>query len=221
MKKYDMAGLIAGLAGIFIVVYAVNLFNGYVLGGLPVLLRMPLMVVSYWSIALFPCLISRYLKDRASDLGFKGNEVWRQLFTGILTGAGMSVIFTLVPHLAGFGEYVDNERRYIYLWQFIFEFVYCIGAVSLVEEFCFRGFIFARIKKLTGRDGFAIAGSSVLFGLFHMFSGDPLQLVITSALGVFFCLCRSKLKYCSTLSLIIAHGIYDAMISVWSSVFFS
>ncbi len=37
-------------------------------------------------------------------------------------------------------------------------------------------------------------------------------------IGVFFCVCRLKIKNCSTLVLIIGHGVYDALITVFASV---
>ena len=75
----------------------------------------------------------------------------------------MPVLLTLIPHLIGFGEFVDSGKRYKYLWQFIYEFFYCIFAIGLVEEFVFRGFIFEKIKR--------VAGSSYYFiSLFRGFS---------------------------------------------------
>ena len=63
----------------------------------------------------------------------------------------------------------------------------------------------------------AIIGSSVLFGVSHLFNGNIIQMLMTTGIGVFFCLCRLKIKNCSTLSLIIGHGVYDTLITVWSS----
>ena len=127
----------------------------------------------------------------------------------------MSLVLTLVPHLTGGGAYVDSGKRYTYLWQFAYEFLYCIAAVGIVEEFIFRGFIY---NKISGNDIAAVIGSSVLFGLFHILGGNIVQMIITAFIGAFFCLCRLKIKNCSLLSLIIAHGIYDALITVWASV---
>lgn len=131
----------------------------------------------------------------------------------------MSLVLTLVPHLVGFGAYADNGKRYIHLWQFAYEFLYCIAAVGLVEEFIFRGFIYNKIKKISGNDMAAVIVSSVLFGLFHILNGSIVQMIMTALLGVLWCLCRLKIKNCTLLSLIIAHGIYDALITVFASIF--
>ena len=95
---------------------------------------------------------------------------------GVLVGIAMSFILTLIPHLAGFGEFVDSGKRYKYLWQFIYEFFYCIFAIAFVEEFVFRGFLYEKIKRIGQKDMIAIIGSSVLFGIFHLFSGNIVQM---------------------------------------------
>ena len=51
----------------------------------------------------------------------------------------------------------------------------------------------------------------------HIFSGNIMQLALTTVIGALFCFFRLKIKNCTTLSLIICHGVYDAMISVWAS----
>ena len=61
--------------------------------------------------------------------------------------------------------------------------------------------------------------SSVLFGLFHIFSGSIVQVILTAMIGLLLCICKRKIRHCTLLSLILAHGIYDALISVWSFVF--
>ena len=135
----------------------------------------------------------------------------------IILGAAMSVVLTLTPNLLGFGQYFDSGKRYQYLWQFIYELFYCVLAVGAVEEFVFRGFIYERIKNIGKNEMTAVIGSSVLFGLFHIFGGNILQIFMTALMGAFWCACRLKIKNCTTLSLIVAHGIYDWLITVWAA----
>ncbi len=130
----------------------------------------------------------------------------------------MSCIGTLLPHLLGVGEWVDNGKRYQDLWKFIYEFFYCILAIGFVEELVFRGFIFHKIKNISQKDSVAVICSSVLFGVFHIFGGNLIQMVCTACIGLLFCFFQLKIKNCSLLSLIIAHGVYDALISVWASI---
>ena len=167
---------------------------------------------------LIPVVLMIMNKDKISTLGFYKENAVRQIFVGIIIAAAMSVVLTLIPHLAGFGEYVDNGKRYKYLWQYIFDLFYCIVSVAGAEEFVFRGYLYQKLKEISGNDLTAILCSSAAFGLFHILSGNICQMVVTGCIGVLFCICRRKIRNCSTLSLIIAHGLYDFMITVWSSV---
>lgn len=217
-KKKELISLIIGYAGVFLGLYGVTAFNRFVLMSLPLGVRMAAMIVTYWSVALIPAIAAVVVKDKFDDYWNK-DRIGYQILTGVFIGTAMSLVLTLVPHLVGFGAYVDSGKRYTYLWQFAYEFLYCIAAVGLAEEFVFRGFIYNKIKKISGNDMAAFIGSSVLFGVFHLFGGNIVQMIMTAFLGVLWCLCRLKIKNCTLLSLIIAHGIYDALITVWAAVF--
>lgn len=216
-KKKELVSLIIGYAGSFIGLYGVISFNRFVLMSLPLGLRMVCMIVTYWLTALVPVIVMIVRKDKISNY-WNNDHIGYQILTGVLIGAAMSIVLTLLPHLIGFGAYVDSGKRYTYLWQFAYEFVYCIAAVGFAEEFVFRGFIYNRIKKISRSNAAAVIGSSVLFGIFHLFGGNIVQMIMTAFIGAFFCLCKLKIKNCSLLSLIIAHGIYDALITVLASV---
>ena len=217
-KKKELIYLIAGFLGALLGLFGVVSFNQFVLMSLPLALRMISTIFVYWLIALVPIIIIFVNKDKLAEYGFSKEKVTFQIIVGVIIGIVMSLILTLIPHLLGFGEYVDSGKRYEYLWQFVYEFFYCIFAIGFVEEFVFRGFVYRKIKSISQKDMIAIIGSSVLFGAFHLFSGNIIQMVMTACLGVFFCFCRLKIKNCSTLSLIIAHGIYDALITVFASI---
>ena len=216
-KKKEGICLIVGLLGVALGLYGVVAFNQCVLMSLPLGIRMISMLFIYWLIALIPIIIMLVNKDNLVNYGFSKDKIIFQIIVGVLIGIAMSILLTLIPHLFGFGEYVDNGKRYKYLWQFIYEFFYCIFAIGLVEEFVFRGFVYKKVKSISQKDIIAIIGSSVLFGVIHLFSGNIIQMLMTVCIGVFFCFCRLKVKNCSTLSLIISHGIYDTLITVWAS----
>ena len=218
-KKKEWICLIAGFLGAMLGLYAVVAFNGFVLMTLPLGFRMISMIVVYWIIALIPLMVMLVNKDKLSDYGFSKNKMGTQVLIGIFIGIAMSLVLTLMPHLFGVGKYFDNGKGYKYLWQFIHEFFYCILAVGLAEEFVFRGLIYEKMKRISQKDMTAVIVSSVLFGVFHIFGGSVAQMLMTACMGAFFCFCRLKIKNCTTLSLIIAHGIYDALITVWASVF--
>lgn len=211
--------LIAGILGTTVGLFGIGVFNQYILMRLPLAARMVSMIVTYWSIALVPLLIMLLAKEHPSQYGFSSGKIGIQLLIGAAIGIGMSLLLTLLPMLTGMGEWVNNGKSYQYGWQFFYEFFYCIFAVGLAEEYVFRGFLFTKIKAIVNSTPAAIIGSSLLFGLFHILNGNALQIIMTALLGVFWCVCREKIKYCSLLSLIAAHGIYDALITVWTSVF--
>lgn len=218
MRKKEIIYLIIGVFGSFLGLFGVAFFNQYMLMSLPLWMRIIAVIVTYWIIALIPIIVMIIAKDNLEDYGFIKNNIGWQIIAGIFIGTCMSLVLTLIPHLLGLGEYVDNGRRYKYLWQFVYEFFYCILGIGFVEEFVFRGFIYEKIKRIGKTDVVAIVGSSILFGAFHLLSGNIIQMIVTCFLGVLFCLFRFKIKNCSTFSLIIAHGIYDALITFWSSL---
>ena len=217
-KKRDVVTLIIGFVGIMVGVLGTRFLNMAMMG-LPVEVRMFTFIAAYWIIAIAPVILAIVNKEKPADFGFTKEKIGLQILIGIGLGLLMSAVLTLVPHLLGLGEYVNNGKGYTYLWQYAWEFIYCILGVGLVEEFAFRGFIYRRFKSLFGKDFLAVICSSVLFGLFHIFGGNLIQIVITGLIGALFCFFKLKIRNCSTLSLIIAHGVYDAMITVWAGVF--
>ena len=216
-KKRNIAWLTIGFVGIMAGCFCVNVFNRYVLISLPLAARMISMIAVYWLIALVPIIIMACNKTKLSALGFSKEDLFAQVIVGVAIAAVTSVVFTLIPHVAGFGDWVDNGRRYKFLWQFLYEFIQCIIAIGAVEEYVFRGFLYAMLKDIFGKEWVSVLISSVLFGLFHIFGGSIVQIFMTMCIGVLWCLLKLKIKHCSLLSLIIAHGIYDALITVWAS----
>lgn len=217
-EKGEWSALVIGFLGAMAGVYGVILFNQYAMRSLPLSLRMASMILTYWLIAAVPIIIAAVHKTKLSDYGFTKNKLGMQILLGLAVGAAMSLVFTLIPHLLGFGEYFSSGKRYQYLWQFVYELFYCVLAVGAVEEVVFRGFIYEKIKKIGRNEMTAVIGSSVLFGLFHIFGGNILQVLMTAVLGAFWCVCRLKIKNCSILSLIVAHRFYDWLIVVWTAV---
>lgn len=220
MDKKKISGLVIGYLGSTLALFGLVMFNSYLLMSIPLVARMVAMIVLYWLVALVPAVIMLVDKEKLSDYGFSAEKIPLQIVVGVIIGVLMSVVLTLIPHLAGYGEYFNSGNDYNQPWQFVYEFIYCIIAVGFVEEFIFRGFIFSRVKSLGRNNIVAVIVSSVLFGFFHIFGGNPLQIFTTALIGAFFCLCRLKIKNCTLLSLIIAHGVYDALITVWSNVQF-
>ena len=217
-NRNELLLLMLAAVGVFGGIVTVNIFNKSVFVKLPIAARMPLIFLLEWVLMLVPAMIMILRDESLGEFLPKKEKLGRQILTGLGIAAVMSVVMTLVPHLAGFGKYVESGYFYTEPWQYIFYFFQCVFAIALTEEFIFRGYFYSRIDRIFGETA-AIAGSSVLFGLFHVMSGNIVQLFVTGLLGAVWCICRKKIPHCTLLSLIIAHGVYDFMIMVWQFVF--
>lgn len=217
-KNSSWLHLLIGYPGVLLGTYGVVAFNRFVLGSLPLGGRMIGAIAVYWLIAAVPLLLLLLQRETLSDYGFCGDRIGRQILTGIILGFAMSLVLTLLPHLLGFGAYVDSGKRYRFVWQFAYEFVFCIFAVGFAEKLVFRGILYGKLRAICPGEGLAVLVSSVLFGAFHLFGGDPVQMIVTGCIGALLCFCRMKIRNCSVVSLAIAHGIYDALITVWASL---
>lgn len=213
-RKKDVSSLLWGLVGAGVGFFGLLCFNSYLLMSLPLGMRMMTMIPAYWLIGIAPACVAVRRKIRLSDMGFSRENLGRQIFTGLLIALAMSAVLTLLPHLLGFGQYFSSGKNYIYAWQFAYELAYCLLAVGLTEEFVFRGFVYERLAKICGSERAAIVWSSVLFGFFHLAGGSIVQVLMTGFIGAVLCLCRKHIKGCTTLSLIIAHGVYDWLICI-------
>jgi len=220
MKKKDLVlESLIGIGWSILALWGVICFNRFVLMSLPLLSRMILSIVLYLCMAMGPLLVMRLVKDTWADYLLSGEKLGAQILVGIGIGIVMSMVFTLPLFLTGHGEWSDNGKHYEYLWQFLYELVYCVGAVALAEEFIFRGFLYQKLHALSGSHPVAILVSSAAFGLFHIFGGSLVQVAMTGLIGLVLCLVRHKVRNCTTLSLIIGHGLYDFLITVWVNVF--
>ena len=83
--------------------------------------------IVYWLMARIYNLLNQIAGINIFDAG-DGKSLISTISSNIyiLIGVVMSVVLTLIPHLIGFGEFVDSGKRYKYLWQFAYEFLYCI-----------------------------------------------------------------------------------------------
>jgi membrane protease YdiL (CAAX protease family) len=212
-QRKNVLSLVFVVAGTFLLLVCVYLFNRLVFPGLPLGVRAPLAFLLKWIMAVPAVSMMLTEKNKLSDYGFTKERISLQLTLGAVIGLTMSLLFTVLPILLGLRDWV-GEPQYSKAWQFIYDFLYCMLAVSLSEELVFRGHIFYTLLNIRDSKWLAIIISSILFGLFHILDGGLLQMAATALLGVLFCLCREKLKSCTTLSIIVAHGLYDALIAL-------
>lgn len=216
-KKKYLAEFIIAVAGIFLSLYGLLLFNRHVLILLPLAGRMAALIISQWLLFLVPGILMLIQKEKLRDLGFSGKNLPGQILTGIVLALAMSLVLTVLPILAGLKDMVGSTS-YTQAWQFLYEFFYKILGVALAEELIFRGYLFRKLLQIRDSKWFAIGISSALFGILHIFSGNLIQVFLTGLIGLLYCVCRERFKNCTLLSLIIAHGVYDALIILWCGI---
>lgn len=216
-NKLPVIQLIIAVISAFIAVFGLSMFNQYLLMSFSLPIRMVLMIVTQWLMLIGPGVLMFVNKEKLTDIEFRKDKILVQIGIGIILAIAMSLVLTVVPILLGFKDMVGSIK-YTETWKFVYQFIYAITGVALAEEIVFRGYIFSKLLEIKNQRWFAIIVSSLLFGLFHIFNGNIVQVIMTSFLGVLFCLFREKIKGCTLLSLIIAHGSYNAMIVLWVSV---
>ncbi len=85
------------------------------------------------------------------------------------------------------------------------EFVFDIALVGIGQELLFRGLIYRAFEDWRGT-GWAIWGSSICFGFWHL-GGGPLIIITTALYGLIFALLRWRTG--SILGAILVHGLMD------------
>ncbi|MCL2111343.1 MAG: CPBP family intramembrane metalloprotease [Clostridiales bacterium] len=204
----------------FVVVLLGVLFVGWVNSlaqSMPFALRLVLPIVVWWPMLIPAMLFMRRDKETAKDIGFAKEKVLRQILAGVLVAIGSLAIFIVLPALFGFQTgYVGSVDALSILYQFL----YMMLAVALVEEIIFRGHLFKKLFDMTDSKWFAIIASSALFGILHIFSGGFLQIILTAAMGIYWCVCREKIKHCTLLALIVAHALHNTIHPIITALFF-
>ena len=174
-------------------------------------------IVAWWPMLAPVAFFMLRDKETPKDIGFtKAHKLMQILMGGLVAGCSLT-IFIIIPALFGINmSYVGNMDILAILYQL----AYMMLSVALVEEVIFRGYLFKKLFDINGSKWLAILGSSVLFGLIHIFNGNLLQVVITAAIGLYWCICRIRIKHCSLLSLIIAHALHNTIHPIIAVLFF-
>jgi len=218
MKNKKIIETIIAVVSVFLLEFGLICFNKYVLMSLSLAARMIFVIVMYWIIALVPIIFCVKNKEKLACLGFSKDKILKQVLIGVVIGCVMSIFITLIPILIFGKENTYSSYNFKYIWQYLYQFIYLLVGVALTEEFIFRGYLLKNIKDICKNSIVPIIITSFLFGLFHIFNGNIVQVVTTSFIGAIFVICREKIKDCSLLSLIIAHGLYDWLIVLFTAI---
>lgn len=215
--KENICKVAASILLEFCVLLAMILIQQNILISFPLLPRAILMIAIQWLLLVVPFAFVIKGNEKLSDYGFSKKKLLSQIITGVVIALAMSFVLTVLPIMAGFKEQVGSTS-YTEPWQFCYQFAYMILGVALAEEFFYRGFLFQRLLGIRRSKWFAMLLSSAVFGLSHIFGGNMLQVVTTSLFGFLLCLCRDRVKNCTTVSLVIAHGVHNALITVFVAI---
>jgi len=209
--------LVMAVIAEFAVLISIILFQQNILMNFSLPVRAVLMIVIQWALLIVPVAFMMCKKTHLKDIGFSNKYITKQILIGLTIAVVLSLVFTVIPILLGFKEFVGSTT-YTQSWQFVYQFAYMTIGIALAEEVFYRGFLFKYLLDINHSKWFAIIVSSLIFGLSHIVNGDVIQVFTTSLLGIFFCLCRDKITNCSMLSLIIAHGFHNALITLLVAV---
>lgn len=212
--SHNIIQLVIVIIGVFITLFGIALFNRYLLMQFSLGARMVLIIVTQWLMMLVPAIMIIVSKEKFRDYWSITENIPHQVLIGVILAILTSIALTVAPIFLGFKEMVGSTS-YTQPWQFAYEFVYRTIGVALAEEFVFRGYIFHKLLEIKDSRWFAIIISSILFGLLHIFNGNLIQILMTAIIGFLYCIFREKIRNCTLLSLVITHGLYDAMIVLW------
>ncbi|MDO5688962.1 MAG: type II CAAX endopeptidase family protein [Tissierellia bacterium] len=177
-------------------------------------IRAPLILSFQWLLLPLPLFFLKRQAEDLRDIGFVRERIPRQIAIGIGIGLFTTFFFSLLPALIFGAGAIGSGSKYSKGWQFVYEFFYYIFGVAMGEEMIFRGFIYHKLKHNTRSIWKPILYSSLLFGLFHIFNGISPQIILTMLLGGLWCYSMERIRYCTTLSVLIAHGLHNFLIQV-------
>jgi membrane protease YdiL (CAAX protease family) len=150
-------------------------------------------------------------KRKFEELGYT-----RENFAGQFMWAGIIFVVLLAvfigfPLLLGAKDMFGNADVLLFAVPYRF-------LVGFAEETLFRGYVLGALLRLKSPKIGAIIISSVLFGVWHFIgSGNLMQVILTTLIGAVFAIGLVYAKRCTTLSISLAHGAYDATLSVLAS----
>jgi membrane protease YdiL (CAAX protease family) len=213
VKRRDILTVIITFVFVLAVIYGISLFNAMIAPNFSGVARLALETVIWWPMLLASIFFMRRDKETAKDIGFTKEKIPHQILFGVLVAVGSLTIFIVLPALIGVQMgFVGNLDA--------FSFINMLLAVALVEEIICRGHLFKKLFDITASRWSAILISSVLFGLLHMFNWNIMQIILTTIMGIYWCVCREKMKYCTILALIIAHALHNTVLPVITALFF-
>ncbi len=171
-------------------------------------------IIVWWVILLPVIALMRGEKITPRDIGFTKKNLPMQVVGGIAGGVITSALILTIPALLGHLRFFYGRVDGVTVPGVAIEILLCVLGVGMVEECIFRGYIYRKLLDAKDSKWLAILVSSVLFGLSHILNGNPIQIVMTTVLGIIWSIGRARIPNFTLLSLVIAHGLHDALLPV-------
>ena len=145
---------------------------------------------------------------------YKENPL-RQVSAGIVI---MLVLLGCSALRSGFyGKPLTTLAFIGYPFRTALKFVAWSFTVGISEELFFRCWLQKFIERISGSEWVGLMAATLVFGLSHCIFGFSLEhAVYTSLIGFVFGFVFIKWKGCTIYSLMIAHSLYDMIISTYS-----
>lgn len=163
-----------------------------------------LIIVAYTAVAVG----AMFLTGQQKQLLPNKNKLWLQILIGVGLAALLCFIIGILPILCGtslIGSHTDMS-----VGQILIAAMQDILFVGIGEEIVFRGYIQNQFAVwLKKCKWLAPLIAALLFGLWHIINGSIAQVIFTILIGCVFGYAKYYIKYCSLLSVITAHGLYD------------
>lgn len=175
--------------------------------------RLAVSPLFYVLLTIIPFIAGKITDNHLGPLIFKKEDILKQLAAGLNVFSISAMILTAVSIMVGDYKYFLIGPKQTDIILIIYNIFFYILFVGTSEEILFRGYFMQRIEAISGSKKISVVLSAIIFGLWHFPGGNNfVQVFITTVLGAFYGISLYKVKYCSVLSLIIAHGLYNIYI---------
>lgn len=175
--------------------------------------RLAVRPLFYVLLTIIPFIAGKITDNHLGPLIFKKEDILKQLAAGLYVFSISAMVLTAVSLMVGDYKYFLIGPKQTDILLIIYNIFFYILFVGTGEEILFRGYFMQRIEAVSGSKKISVVISAVIFGLWHFPGGNNfIQVFITACLGAFYGISLYKVKDCSVLSLIIAHGLYNIYI---------
>ena len=175
-------------------------------------------MILWWFLLLLPiAFFMRRDKEMPRDIGFTKEKLPRQILLGVVLAICTLGVFNAISSLTGTVEFHWGGMAYISVGATLASLALNLLTVALVEETIYRGYLFRKLQNINQASWFAVTVSAICFGALHIPSFVFMQgstmgwypVLMATLIGAVYGICR--MKRATLLTLIIAHGIHNAV----------